>query len=553
MDTMNDEGRREFDEWNNDLNLNSYSLDQDLRHTIAFHLPDKFQELDQKLEAFAEKIIHDVIPLVRENNLPENLPKLVRYDPFGNPCNFIKHHPSYEQAGNLIYSSGLMNHFARDGGLTEGLCYHLISSFAGEAGHNCPIACSAGIQRVLRKICDHPQKDLFLSKLKIPSYVDNYTGAQFVTEIQGGSDVGKNATTATDHGNGHWRISGEKWFCSNADADLFLVIARYLPDSIGTKGLGLFLIPAKLESGEDNGYVIRRLKDKLGTRTLATAEIEFKGALGFPMGPLENGFKSLMENVLHLSRLFNSICVIGMARRALYIATSYAKRRSAFGNPIFHYPLVKEQLARIKSENNALLSSIFATLQLQDAFDLSLNKTNDRKLLLRLLANLNKYLSAKWTVEHIHHSLDVLAGNGTIETFSSIPQLLRDSIICENWEGTHNTLRMQVLKDILRYQVDDLFTAYVEEVLSQLQIEHPLTGFLNSVRNSFVKLKDADPAMQSLLIKQVVDQMACLFASAHLLLEALDQQKNQIHSKMQNFDYFVRLHSNLFHDMNLSE
>lgn len=108
------------------------------------------------------------------------------------------------------------------------------------------------------------------------------------------------------------------------------------------------------------------------------------------------------------------------------------------------------------------MASIFATTKLQDEYDKGHPHSEEGKLLLRLLVNLNKYLSTLWSVEHIHHALDVLAGNRTIESFSSIPRLLHDCIICENWEGTHNILRMQTLKDISRYHVDQLFMAYIE-------------------------------------------------------------------------------------------
>lgn len=538
MQNLNDEGREELSKWQNDLKQNSYLSDSDLRHSISYYLTD---QIDLELSGFAELVIKELIPLVMQNNLPDNLPKLSSFDSLGNRCDKIIHHPSYSKAGDIIYSSGLMERFSRDGGLTEGLAFHLISSFAGEAGHNCPIACSAGIQRVLRKVGEHPKKEHFLSKLQQPSFSDNYKGAQFVTEIQGGSDVGKNVVTAEKDSEGNWRITGEKWFCSNANADLILMTARYLPDSTGTKGLGLFLVPAKLDSGENNGYIIRRLKEKLGTRTLATAEIEFHQAIGYPMGPLEHGFKALMENVLHLSRLFNSVCVIGMARRALLIATKYAERRTAFGNSIIKYPLVQENLARIKSENTALLASIFATTKLQDELDLTGENDLKKKMLVRLLANLNKYLSAVLSVQHIHHCLDVLAGNGTIETFSPLPQLLRDCIICENWEGTHNTLRMQILRDIQRYQIDEIFIDFLSSIVTN---HESMDSTFQSLREDLLFLKNAGPELQFLKIKSIVDKMSHLYAASQLYLEAMDQQIKGSNSKMNCFLYFAFLYLN---------
>ena len=538
----NDTGRNELIFWLEQLRQNSYLTDGDFRHSISFRLPEKFASLDPELESFAETVLHHVVPLVQENNLPSNLPRIDRFDSIGLKVDKIIHHPSYEAAGNYIYGSRLMERMSKKGGLLEGLSFLFLSAHAGEAGHNCPIACSAGLIRVLQKVGDFPKKQLYLKKLLAPSFKENYTGAQFVTEIQGGSDVGRNETTAYKDENGDWRITGEKWFCSNANADLILMTARYDNSIPGTKGLGLFLVPAKADTGESNGYTLRRLKDKIGTRSMATAEIDFHGAFAIPIGPLEDGFKMLMENVLHISRLFNTICVLGMARRAYQIAYAYARHRNAFGNPILTYPLVKANLARIKAENTALTASICATLSLQDAFDRTYGEDSDRKLLLRLLANINKYLSARWSVEHIHHCLDVLAGNGTIETFSNIPLLLRDCIICENWEGTHNVLLMQILRDIQKYRIDEIFVEYMKTAISSLPHRDQLQQALNTLTACLKNLKTADPELQMLQIQNVVDQMGILFAAAQLLAEAVDQKQRGVDSKMNSFEYFVYSH-----------
>jgi alkylation response protein AidB-like acyl-CoA dehydrogenase len=435
---------------------------------------------------------------------------------------------------------------SKPGGLLEALTFMFLSSQAGEAGHNCPVACTAGIVRVFQKVGDFPQKEFYWQKLLAPSFTNNFTGAQFLTEIQGGSDVGRNATVAYLDDQKQWRIRGEKWFCSNANAELILMTARYDEKISGTKGLGLFLVPAVLQSGEHNFYTFRRLKDKIGTRSMASAEIDFHDAIAIPMGLPVDGFKMVMENVLHLSRLFNTFCMLGMVRRAYHIAYSYAQHRIAFDQPIFQYSLVKENLARIKAENTAMLAAIFATTQLQDNFDQGNENTAEMKLLLRLLANLNKYVSALWSVEHIHHALDVLAGNGAIENFSVIPRLLRDSIVCENWEGTHNTLRMQIFKDIVRYQIDIIFIQYLESSLKTLKTHEK---YANAIKQCMLRLqeelrvlKSAPAVVQELQIKVVVDLMAVLFCAVQLLKEAVDQQKNEHHSKLYCLDYFIVLH-----------
>lgn len=543
---QNEIGRKGLAAWQTATQKNIYQKNPDFRHSVAFYSPKKFSEIDKELTTFADQVIHELEPLVAENNLSQNLPRIEHDNAIGQKIEKVVHHPAYEAAGNIIYGSRLLERMAKPGGLLEALVFMFLSSHAGEAGHNCPVACSAGMIRVLQKIGDFPQKKFFLEKLIEPSYSNNFTGAQFLTEIQSGSDVGLNATKAYQDEKRQWRIKGEKWFCSNADAELILVTARYDKNIPGTKGLGLFLIPARLETGERNYYTLRRLKDKIGTRSMATAEIDFHDALSIPIGQPQEGFKMVMENVLHISRLFNTVCMLGMARRAYHIALDYALTRVVFGQTILHYPLVQENLAIIKAENTALLSSIFATVQLQDLFDTDQIKGEKNKLLLRLLANLNKYLSALWSVEHIHHSLDILAGNGAIESFSPIPRLLRDSIVCENWEGTHNTLRMQILKDIVRHQIDEIYLHHIEELLSQLNPSEKhfpiLKDSFEKLKKDLLHLKSATSQLQNLLIKKIVDQMAILYCALSLAIEASDQKKSGHFSKAHCLDYFILLH-----------
>jgi hypothetical protein len=218
----------------------------------------------------------------------------------------------------------------------------------------------------------------------------------------------------------------------------------------------------------------------------------------------------------------------------------------AFGKPIFHYPLVKDNLARIKAENTAALASIFATTNFQDKYDLGLIANKESKLLLRLLANINKYISALWTVEHIHHALDVLAGNGAIESFSPLPRLFRDSIVCENWEGTHNTLRMQILRDIHKYEIDKIFFDHIKTELHSIDDNERkaiLLSYINYSEQLCQSLRKSENEIQALQIKNIVQQFSLLYLGVCLLKEAVHQQQfTSNSSKLACFDYFSLLH-----------
>jgi len=535
-------GRDALAKWQQAIQHNVYTSDNDFIHTIRYYFKENFDKINAELEKFGLRVATELEPLVALNH--NNLPQLVAYDGIGDRVDQVAHHPSYAQAGDIIYSSQLMAKIAKPGGLLEGLSLFFLSSHAGEAGHNCPIACSAGIMRVLRKVPEVPNSTVYLEKLTSPSYKTNFTGAQFLTEVQGGSDVGLNATRATQESDNLWRIQGEKWFCSNAGAELIFITARYDEKIPGTKGLGLFLIPAEWQ-GAKNHYTLRRLKEKFGTRTMATAEIDFHGAYAYQVGQLDQGINLVMDNVLHISRLFNSFCVLGMAHRAYTLARDYAKNRVAFSHPILDYPLVQEILAKIKTENMAMIAGIYATTRLQDQLDSTNTPDENSKLLVRLLVNIQKYLTAINSVEHIHQALGILAGNGTIETFSSFPRLFSDCIVCENWEGTHNVLRAQVLRDIHKFDIDKVYFAYMHDEIKKIPSSNSqiITDELLGLEQEMLLFRKLDQAVQALQIRLIVDRMATLFCSLRLLFEAIDQEKTQASTvKLDCFKYYCLLH-----------
>src|SRR5512132_3980950 len=192
----------------------------------------------------------------------------------------IEFDPAYHRAGRAVWASGIVGAPARE---QAALFYALAQ--AGEGGHACPVVCTAGLVRALRTRASDELRDRYLPPLLETDYDRAQRGAQFLTERHGGSDVGANRVEAVPDGDA-WRLHGEKWFCSVADADQFVVTARPEGAADGTRGIGCFLVPRTID-GRPNGFTIRKLKDKLGTRALATGEIVFEGALAHPIGALE--------------------------------------------------------------------------------------------------------------------------------------------------------------------------------------------------------------------------------------------------------------------------
>jgi len=480
-----DRGRSDLAAWRAGQPGNFYDADALLRLLVPG---------DGRLTAFGAVAAGPLDAAVVENNLPDHLPSIETHDPLGRRVERIVHHPSYHRAGELIYGSGIMAAYAttpHPHPLILAMFY--LSSHVGEGGHNCPLACTAGAIRAIQALGTEAQKRAWLPRLLNPAYGEHAAGAQFLTEVQGGSDVGANSVTARPQTDGRFAITGEKWFCSSADADVFLMTARPEGAAPGTSGLGLFLVPRET-GGAPNGFRLRRVKDKLGTRSMATAEIEFEGARAEALGPIEDGFRNTMELVIATSRLYNAFACAGAAHRAYLVARGYAEHRRAFGQPILRYPLVRETLAMILADAESALAGSFWLAQVQERVDAG-TATDAEKAFLRIGLNLNKVRTAELSHEAIRRGIEVLGGNGAIETFSVLPRLLRDNVVFENWEGTPHTLRMQVLRDAGRGMHEGFFAA-LEERLGREALRADREAFERSMREQ-----------DTLLLRRVCDRL----------------------------------------------
>jgi acyl-CoA dehydrogenase len=365
-----------------------------------------------------------------------------------------------------------------------------------------------------------------------PSYRGNLTASQFLTEVTGGSDVGANATIAWRDDDGNWRIRGEKWFTSNADADLNVITARFDPARTGTRGLSVFLVPRTLPDGSHNTYTLRRLKEKLGTRALATAEIDYHDAWAVPLAAdVEQGFAVMMRDVVHHSRIALAVSCVAMAARAYDVARAYADERRVFGRRVVEHALARENLAVIRCHVLAMQAGLWSLIGLQDRVDVGEVADAQHAGFIRLMANAYKQVTSQACVDHCHHALDTLGGNGTIETFSPIPRLLRDAVIEENWEGTHNTVRAQVLRDVLRYDVDVAYLAVMrreaaelEDVADAAEVARRLDGIERAVA---AIRETADDDERHLRMSGLLQDMVHVAAWTALLAEAADQERTE--------------------------
>jgi acyl-CoA dehydrogenase len=463
--------RNDLARWQEEGAANSFARDGCFRRLLHRHLGARWAEADPILRAVAELAGPRLDLLVREANRDENLPRLRRRDNVGRAVEEVVFHPAHHDAGRIFWASGVLAALSAPGNevLGGGIAYLLDQH--GEAGHACPVACTAGAIRLLQRVGTTDQQQRLLPGLLSSDYDRRLHAAQFVTEIQGGSDVGANACRARPDPkrSGWYRISGEKWFCSVADAGLFVVSARVDGAPSGTAGLGLFLVPRHID-GEVNGFRLHHLKYKLGTRSMPTGEIEFDGALGEVIGRLDRGFKNLVGIVLDTSRVHNAVAACGVMRRAFTEGHSFAHHRRAFGRAISDYPAVQEILARMKVATMAALATTFRVLALGDRIDTG-EGDDDLIAARRIAVMINKYRTAVAATSCARDGIEVLGGNGTIEDFSVLPRLYRDAIVIESWEGTHNTLCAQVLRD---FTTRGLHRPWLELLRTEVAgIDHP--------------------------------------------------------------------------------
>jgi alkylation response protein AidB-like acyl-CoA dehydrogenase len=315
-----------------------------------------------------------------------------------------------------------------------------------EFGVCCPLSMTDALTRTIRKFADPALVARYLPGLTSQDMDALTQGAMFMTEHKAGSDVGATATKAVRNGD-HWLLSGDKWFCSNADAGLALVLARPEDAPPGTKGLSLFLLPRTLPDGQPNRYRILRLKEKLGTRDMPSGEIKLEGALAWLVGDPQQGFKQ-MADMINMSRLSNGMRAAGLMRRALTEALFVARRRVAFGRPLIELPLMRRQLLKIMLPAEAARAILFYAadeLRQADAGDEAARRR------VRLLTPLIKFRACRDARRATGDAMEVRGGVGYTEEWSD-PRLVRDAHLGSIWEGTSNIVALDAMRALQREQ-----------------------------------------------------------------------------------------------------
>ena len=441
--------------------MNFYRADPALTDLLRIHLPDRiFNHIEPHLDrlgGLAGGYLDECARLADHHT-----PILHQRDRFGRDMQWIEYHPAYRELEKAAFGEfGIHAMSIRKGILGWPGKYPVVAKHAftflfnqAEFGLGCPINVTDGCANLLANFGSDALKAKYLDGLTQTDMAKLTQGGQFMTEKEGGSDVGTLTTSAVQEGD-HWRLSGEKWFCSNADAEVVMLLARPQGAPGGTRGVGLFLMPRHLDDGSQNHYRIVRLKDKLGTRSMASGEIKLEGAIAYAAGRLDRGFVQMAEMV-NSSRLSNGVKSTALMRRAHHDAMTVAKNRVVFGSRIVDLPLGRRQLMKIMLATEQALSMSFLTA---DALDRAEADSQDAAALLRILTPTLKFRATRDARKVCGDALEMRGGIGYIEEFATA-RLLRDAHLGSIWEGTGNIVALDALKRAIgRHGADSALAA----------------------------------------------------------------------------------------------
>ena len=438
---------------------------------IAPVLGNQYRD-DRVLRAYLERALPHQVHAAIETDLDElgahaatawaaarartpSAPVLTQWDAWGNRVDQIETTPVWQCGAALTTRYGLVaagheparGAHARTDQFARVYLHHVASEF-----YTCPLAMSDGAATALKASGNRILIERALPHLLSRDPAALWLSGQWMTETAGGSDVGNTGTIARRDADGRWRLHGRKWFTSAVTGEMALTLAR--PE--GTVALALFYLETRDDDGRWNGIRVDRLKDKLGTRELPTAEIHLDGALADPVGELAHGVR-LIAPMLNMTRTWNAVCALATMRRCLALAFDYARRRHAFGRALIEQPLHRATLASLEAEFEAAFQLVFFVTELLGHVETG-TASAEEKALLRVLTPLAKLWTGKLAVRIASEACEAFGGAGYIEN-TGIPQLLRDAQVYPIWEGTTNVLALDVLRALGVSEIDGVIRA----------------------------------------------------------------------------------------------
>ncbi|HET9552205.1 MAG TPA: acyl-CoA dehydrogenase family protein [Anaeromyxobacteraceae bacterium] len=446
---------------------NTFDGDPLLQEYLARTLPPELLAAEAPaLRALGELAAGELLALQEADRRSE--PVLTPYDAWGRRIDRIEVTPLWRRAAGLAAREGLvaLAYERPHGGLSR--VVQLSRLYAVEPSldvYACPLAMTDGAARTLLDHGPSPMVERAVPRLTARDPARAWTSGQWMTERTGGSDVGRSETVARRTPEG-WRLFGVKWFTSATTSEMALTLARPEGAGPGGKGLALFYLEVCDAAGRPNGLELHRLKEKLGTRKVPTAELTLRGALAEPVAGLADGVKA-MSPMLEVTRTWNAVAAAAGMQRALALAADYARHRVAFGAPLAAKPLHADTLAGVEAEREGAFLLAFRAVELLGRKDAG-EASEAERLLLRALVPVAKLTTGKQAVAVASEALEAFGGAGYVED-TGLPRLLRDAQVLPIWEGTTNVLSLDLLRALGKPEVARALAAEVARPLAALR------------------------------------------------------------------------------------
>jgi acyl-CoA dehydrogenase len=426
---------------------NQYDDDRVLRSYLKRILPPEIHsEAEPSLREMGELTGGTLYQMQLADRLNE--PMLTQWDAWGERIDRIEISPLWRVAERLAATQGVVasayerayGRFSRSYQFALAYLFHPSTDV-----YTCPLAMTDGAASTLLKSGNQELIERAVPHLTSRDPAQFWTSGQWMTETTGGSDVGRSETIARLDERGLWRLYGRKWFTSAATSQMALTLARPEGNPPGSRGLALFYVETHDQQGRLRNIQINRLKDKLGTRKVPTAELTLDGTPAQLVRGTSDGLRNIVP-MLQLTRTWNSVTAVAFMRRGLALARDYARKRIAFGASLAQQPLHADTLASLHAEMNGAFLLSFLLVELigqNEAGILSLEHSH----LLRILTSIAKLTTARQAVSIASEVLEAFGGAGYVED-TGLPVLLRDSQVLPIWEGTTNVLALDSLRAI---------------------------------------------------------------------------------------------------------
>lgn len=451
-------------------------------------------------------------------------PQLVKRNHLGETINEIQFHPAYHILTQIAIDSemfrvkwqpDLRQQFQNELHKLGFASFFLFGM--SEGGLPCPLCMTDGVARLIDLHCSPEDKNRLLPHIYASNLEELYTGAMFLTEKAGGSDVGANLVSASHWQGDYYLLNGEKWFCSNANAEIIFALARTNPEVKGTKGLSIFLIEKQKPDGSPNTIDVVRLKDKLGVRSMASAECILTDTVGKLVGKEGEGFK-IMTDMINLSRLYNAVGSLSQMRRAIVEVYQFLSFRHSFGKQALSHSLIRAKLTELSAIYTANFYMVWEAIASLDAAD---NGNEEKGHLLRLLTPMLKKTAAEAGVYVIREAMELMGGIGYIED-GIMPKLFRDTLVLPIWEGAGNIMVLDMLRASLK---SNGFLIMTQHIRQELQADTFLMQELEKIEKLAHLLPQDDPDALEFTAKALFEKLAKLYQIA-LLSKYQDEESS---------------------------